>query len=1497
MNPMQTTRFSTAPAAGRPRSCGVLLAVGIALLLAAFSLPAEDIAFPADMGIISLRDFGARGDGKHDDTEAVKKAVDALGQKGSGKVLYIPAGTYLVKDTIDFKKQTWKTVIGENRDRTIIRLADNTKGFDNPKSAKPLMVTKKGNEAFSLRFMNLTLDTGKGNPGAIGFKWSSCNGGLLHNIKVISSDPERIGVCGIDTRSTTPGRAYLYSIEVVGFDIGIGLTSIVNGMGYENVVLEGQREAGIEITENNASVIGLKSRNTVPALVLKNKASVALVNAELTGGAGGPAVLVEKGVLFARNVTADGFDTTIEHHEGDKTYRTGGRIDEYAGPAENLDVKQAFPGPKRSLNLPIEQVPVPDWDTANNFANWVNVQSHGAKPGKDCTEGIQKAIDTAAAAGKSTVYFPQGHYPVRKTIRVHGSVRHLVGAQVRLVTTTMLDRWPWYTWFVAEDGETKVEPVILEISEGQPTVHIDMIDISGVIQHAAANTVVMRMGATKHGFYRNTKTGGKAFFLDYNTAVYMKGPQQVWARFWDGGGGAGGYKDTFVPRDEYGRKICSINDGGTYWLAAKHAEGAGHTVQMWSKNGAKTEIFSENAGAHWSDKDRLKPPKETTLFVCEDSEMSLAAAHVAYRHVIEDIRNGWSRYIYETDRAALCVAIPGEPTRELPAVTELTGAAEGLWPSKIRLNWTPVQPDGALGYRILRDGKVLGHTSTTSFQESIYADGRTLTYTVETVDSTGKPRAESKVEVLLPTAKTTLSLIEAVHVIPEKKVYLTFDRPLDKAAQQTANEWKTADGKALGGLDMAEHGRTLQLSGEGLSDKEFQLRHPRLVADDSRKTALNAGTVAVKAVAAGTGLRGRLYADHDFKKLVCTRMFMNIRADWSRVGPHPATGMNDWGVRFTGFIRPPASGLYAFSLARCRGSRQRIWIDDELLLDTSAEHKSELLIHDPYGDRFSKTVNLTAGHMHSIRLEYIDNEKGKDEVVLEWQRGEEPWAIVPRENFYPGENVEEPAPPSTLGNGLVGRYGNGLWGGKVHLERVDAAIDFDWGLGKPADNIGPDGFRVEWTGHLVPPTSGVYTFAFDVDTADRVKLTLDGKQILDANATWSLDKAKAARGSMYLEANVPVSIHAHWKDVWWSLGHAGKESKARMLWKTPGDDRLQVVPAEVLYAPDQQAPAYPHAPETKVRKDGIHLSWPPYKGKGLRGYRVLRDNVCIGSTGETKFTDKTVHESQTCSYAVRLVHEQLGAGPAGPQAEATAMADTTPPAVKDVDAGRNPEQIRIRFSKTLDPATAVKTENYEIKPACPVKTVRLTEDGRTVVLTPKAGTLKTKTKYTLQIRGVRDQAKVPNTAQTTVEFTVDPALPGLQCFLYDRTMSKIDQVRRATPKQTRVVKAVDLSHALDGGHTIRFAGAIETPAAGNYSFWVKADDGAYLWINDKLVVDNGGFHAPRNRKGAVKLTAGRHKFELLYYQGGGGKALSVQWAGPRIKKSDVPADVLFHKTE
>jgi hypothetical protein len=112
---------------------------------------------PVSAGTVNVRDFGAYGDGQHDDAGAFRSALAALGS--SGGVLYVPAGTYILKPSgiyprggVDLRFRSNITVRGDGLDQTTLRMAP---GSYLDEGATHLVYIKKSSQV-TLR--DLTLD-------------------------------------------------------------------------------------------------------------------------------------------------------------------------------------------------------------------------------------------------------------------------------------------------------------------------------------------------------------------------------------------------------------------------------------------------------------------------------------------------------------------------------------------------------------------------------------------------------------------------------------------------------------------------------------------------------------------------------------------------------------------------------------------------------------------------------------------------------------------------------------------------------------------------------------------------------------------------------------------------------------------------------------------------------------------------------------------------------------------------------------------------------------------------------------------------------------------------------------------------------------------------------------------------------------------------------------------------------------------------------------------
>lgn len=86
---------------------------------------------------------------------------------------------------------------------------------------------------------------------------------------------------------------------------------------------------------------------------------------------------------------------------------------------------------------------------------------------------------------------------------------------------------------------------------------------------------------------------------------------------------------------------------------------------------------------------------------------------------------------------------------------------------------------------------------------------------------------------------------------------------------------------------------------------------------------------------------------------------------------------------------------------------------------------------------------------------------------------------------------------------------------------------------------------------------------------------------------------------------------------------------------------------------------------------------------------------------------------------------------------------------------------------------------------------------------------------------------------------------------------------------------------------IDYYGKFWVTKPGKYGFWLYADDGARLSIDDQQVINVDGIHLAISGKKDVVLAAGSHTLHLPYFQGPGALALVLQVRGPGEKHYKV----------
>ncbi|MCF0221497.1 MAG: endopolygalacturonase, partial [Fibrobacter sp.] len=249
-----------------------LTVLTVFLALFACSVFAQ-VEFPLGSKVVNVTKdpYNAKADGKHDDTQAIQQALND--HPDGDYIIYLPHGIYKIAEQLTWPQTdknettTRRTILqGQSLGGTIIQLADSTYGFDNEDFPKAVLFTGNGPEPRvrnSIR--DLTLRTGKGNPGAIGIQFNASNQGTINNVKIYSSDTA--GVYGIDLSYTEKiGPLLLKNVEVRGFKVGIYAKGQAGALTMEHVTLGGQTKYGLENEDMNLAVRALRFKGSVPAV-------------------------------------------------------------------------------------------------------------------------------------------------------------------------------------------------------------------------------------------------------------------------------------------------------------------------------------------------------------------------------------------------------------------------------------------------------------------------------------------------------------------------------------------------------------------------------------------------------------------------------------------------------------------------------------------------------------------------------------------------------------------------------------------------------------------------------------------------------------------------------------------------------------------------------------------------------------------------------------------------------------------------------------------------------------------------------------------------------------------------------------------------------------------------------------------------------------------------------------------------------------------------------
>jgi len=90
-----------------------------------------------------------------------------------------------------------------------------------------------------------------------------------------------------------------------------------------------------------------------------------------------------------------------------------------------------------------------------------------------------------------------------------------------------------------------------------------------------------------------------------------------------------------------------------------------------------------------------------------------------------------------------------------------------------------------------------------------------------------------------------------------------------------------------------------------------------------------------------------------------------------------------------------------------------------------------------------------------------------------------------------------------------------------------------------------------------------------------------------------------------------------------------------------------------------------------------------------------------------------------------------------------------------------------------------------------------------------------------------------------------------------------------------------------------WTGSLFALRGGTYEIATESDDGSFVFVDGRLVVDNGGHHPRRRVSGTIDLVRGPHTLLILYDQDGGELAFEFSWGRNGAPLTPVPAWALW----
>ncbi len=537
------------------------------------------------------------------------------------RIIYFPSGVYLISDTLSYTFKDFKNILkskyfselargihimGEKKENTVIRLKDYSLGFDTEKYVVSNIMNDELTNIGQLNtVLDITVDCGKGNPGAVALHFNSNNSGRIENVNIVSSGSKY----GISAKSCD---GCFKNIEISGFEYGIysksGSPAVYENLNFSNIknsafLLSGGRDVFRNINSKDSSLVCFENESG-------------------------------NGSLF-ENCNYP-LDTDVKNNA--VCVYDNGKFYKFGAAANNSGEPYLL---KRKAELPNSVCP--------KTHEWVCVDDFGAiGDGKtDSTLAIQKAFES----GNPYILFGDGHYLVDKPITVPKTVKAVDFMFCDLFAGENLKGMKNEGLFVInEESKDLIEFRNLYTFE-------QFYGYMHLIKHSAKRDILMRdLHTQTAALYFNT-VGGSTVWIDNcacTTGTFSQ--DYILSRV-----GHSPEYSSVIPFEFHHQTVYAfhinperadievLNDGGSLLIYGLKVEGPGTAVK--TVNGGISEVYTGTAGIG-------KNSVPNAVFETEYSDALVAMYRVFgikgvptldYNNIIEELDFSGRRIIHKSE--------------------------------------------------------------------------------------------------------------------------------------------------------------------------------------------------------------------------------------------------------------------------------------------------------------------------------------------------------------------------------------------------------------------------------------------------------------------------------------------------------------------------------------------------------------------------------------------------------------------------------------------------------------------------------------------------------------------------------------------------------------------------------------------------------------------------------------------------------------------------------